>query len=166
MCNSDGGEISIWVLKSNNFGREVRFRLHGSDKLKKLNENIPYIHFKMEGLSLLCKLDLKDAYFPVALHKISQKYLSFPWQRNLYEFLCLCFRQGPAPRICTKLMKILIPLMRRFNVQLIIYLEDIIIMGSLLKEIMMSRETLILVLQNLRFVINFQKSVFNPCHQI
>ena len=69
--------------------------------LKKLNQNIPYIHFKMEGLSLLkellqkgdflCKLDLKDAYFSVALHKISRKYLRFPWQGKLYEFLCLCF---------------------------------------------------------------------------
>ena len=144
--------------------------------LKKRNQKIPYIHFKIKGLSLLkkllqkgdflCKLDLKDAYFAVALHKISRKYLRFPWQGNLYQFLCLCFGLGPAPRIFTKLMKIPITLVRRLNVRLIIYLDDILVMGSSLEEIMMSRDTLIFVLQDLGFVINFQKPVLNPSHQI
>ena len=144
--------------------------------LKKLNQNILYIHFKMEDLSLLkellqkgdflCKLDLKDAYFSVALHKISRKYLRFPWQGNLYEFLCVCFGLGPAPRIFTKLMKIPMTSVRRLNVRLIIYLDDILVMRSSLEQIMMSRDTLIFVLQNLGFVINFQKSVLNPSHQI
>ena len=43
---------------------------------------------------------------------------------------------------------------------------DILVMGSSLEEIMMSRDTLIFVLQNLGFVINFQKSILNPSHQI
>ena len=63
-------------------------------------------------------------------------------------------------------MKIPITLVRRLNVRLIIYLNDILVMGSSLEEIMMSRDTLIFVLQNLGFVINFQKSVLNPSHQI
>ena len=144
--------------------------------LKKLNRNIPYVHFKMEGLSLLkellskgdylCKLDLKDAYFTVALHKLSRKYVRVPWRGNLYEFLCLCFGLGPAPRIFTKLMKIPIALMRRLNVRLIIYLDDMLLMGSSLEEIMMARDTLIFILLHLGFVINFQKSILTPCHQI
>ena len=84
--------------------------------LKKLNQNIPYIHFKMKGLFLiqvllkkgdfLCTLDLKDADFSVTLHKICRNYLRLLWRENLYEFLCLCFGLGPAPRIFTKIMKI------------------------------------------------------------
>ena len=76
--------------------------------LKKLNRNIPYVHFKMEGLSLLkellskedylCKLDLKDAYFTVALHQLYRKYVRVPWRGNLYEFLCLCFSVWGLPQ--------------------------------------------------------------------
>ena len=104
--------------------------------------------------------------FQLHFSKFPGKYLRFPWQGSLYEFLCLCFGLGPAPRIFTKLIKIPITLVRRLNVRLIIYLDDILVMGSSLEEIMMSRDTLIFVLQNLGFVINFQKSVLNPSHQI
>ena len=129
----------------------------------------------MEGLFLLkellqkgdflCSLDLEDAYFSVAPHKISRKYLRFPWRGNLYKFLFQCFGLGPAPRIFAKLMKTPIALVRRLNVWLIIYLDNILLMDSSLEEIMMSRDTLIFVFQNLGFV-NFQKSVLNPSHQI
>ena len=42
----------------------------------------------------------------------------------------------------------------------------IIYLGSPQQEIMLSRDALIFVLQNLGFIINFQKSVLNPSHQI
>ena len=76
--------------------------------LRMLNSYIPYLHFKMESVSLLkeilqkgdlvCKIDLKDAYFSVPLYQDSQKYVRFQWRDKLYQFLCLCFGLGPAPR--------------------------------------------------------------------
>ena len=52
------------------------------DNLKDLNSNIPYQHFKMEGLFLLkerllpggkmCKIDLKDAYFAIPLSPVCE----------------------------------------------------------------------------------------------
>ena len=62
---------------------------------KNLNEFIPYKHFKMEGLhcvkffleqdELLCKIDLKEAYFSVPLNKNSQRFVRFQWSDKLYE---------------------------------------------------------------------------------
>ena len=79
---------------------------------KNLNKFIPYLHFKIEGLhclkflqeqdDMLCKTDLKEAYFSVSLNKNSQKFVRFQWSGNLYQFLCLCFGLGPAPRIFEK----------------------------------------------------------------
>ena len=92
-------------------------------------------------------------------------YLRLQWQRNLYEFLCLCFSLGCAPTIFTKLMKILITLARHLNERLF-YLNKNLFMASMLEETMMLRDTLIFVWQNLGFAINFQKSVLNPSYQI
>ena len=44
-------------------------------------------------------------------------------------------------------MKIPIALVRRLNIWLIIYLDDILLMGSSLQEIMLSRDILIFILQ-------------------
>ena len=144
--------------------------------LKALNKFIPYKHFKMEGLhclkylleenDFLCKIDLKDAYFSVPLCMSSRKFVRFAWSGNLYEFLCLCFGLGPAPRIFSKLLKVPIALLRRLNIRLVIYLDDILLMGRTLEEILMSRDTLIFLLQHLGFVINLKKSVLKPSQQM
>ena len=76
--------------------------------LKKLNRNISYVHLKMEGLSLskellskgdyLCKLDLKDAYFTVALHKLSRKYVRVPWRGESFRVSMPVLRSGACPK--------------------------------------------------------------------
>ena len=57
---------------------------------------------------LLCKIDLKEAYFSVSPNKNSQKFVRFQWSGNLYEFPCLRLGLGPATRIFTKLLKVTI----------------------------------------------------------
>ena len=111
---------------------------------------------------LMVKIDLKDAYFNIPLHPETQKYVRFQWKGNLYQFLCLCFGLGPAPRILTKLLKIPISILWRINIRLTIYLNDILIMGKSLEKILMSRETVIFLRQHLGFVINLQKSKLEP----
>ena len=144
--------------------------------LKNLNKCIPYIHFKIEGLYLvkdllqpkdyMCKIDLKDAYFSVPLNRDSQHLVCFKWKGKIYQFLCLCFGLGPAPRIFTKLLKIPIAILRRLNVRLIIFLDDILIFAQSRKELDQARDTLIFLLQNLGFLINLRKSEFQPTQHI
>ena len=55
--------------------------------LKSLNNFLPYHHFKIEGLNAvkellqqndyMCKINLKDAYFCILLHRRSQKFKHF-----------------------------------------------------------------------------------------
>ena len=144
--------------------------------LKDLDRFISYKHFKMEGLHYLkyvlqkrdymCKIDLKDAYFSVPLHKDSRKLGRFLWAENLYEFLCLCSGLGPAPRIFTKLLKVPISVLRRLIIRLIIYLDDLLILGNSMSEMFMARDPVILLLQHLGFVINLKKCVLDPAQEI
>ena len=130
----------------------------------------------MEGLYLLkdllrendfmCKVDLKDACFCVLLHRNHQKILRFQWKGNVYEFLCLCFGLGPAPRIFTKLLKIPIAVLRQIQIRIIIYLDDILLMSQTTNGLEIARDTLIFLLQSLGFVINLQKSVLVPLQKI
>ena len=66
----------------------------------------------------------------------------------------------------TKLMKVPVTLLRRLNIRLIIYLDDILIMGSSEEEILMARDTVIYLLQALGFVINWAKSVLEPAQEM
>ena len=80
--------------------------------------------------------------------------------------LCLCFGLGPVPRIFSKLLQVPIALSRRLNIRLVIYLDNILLMGRTLEEILMSRDTLIFLLQHLGFVINLKELVLKPSQQI
>lgn len=48
-------------------------------------------------------------------------------------------------------------ILRKFNIQVIIYLNDFLILGRTLKDVIMRRYTMIFLFQNLNFVINIKK---------
>ena len=60
--------------------------------LKKMNKNVKYEHFKMEGMPAvvdllrqndwLTKIDLKDAYFAVNIAPADRKFLKFQWKEK------------------------------------------------------------------------------------
>ena len=140
--------------------------------LKKLNQFVEYQHFKMEGLHLLkdliqpgdfmIKVDLKDAYFSVPVCQEHQKFLRFRWQGKLYQFHCLPFGLGPAPRIFTKVMRPVIAFLRRLGVRVIVYLDDMIIMNQSREGLLKDRNSLLHLLMHLGFAINWKKSFLNP----
>ena len=76
--------ISLFFVKKKDGGN------HPVVNLKDQNRNIPYQQFKMEGMFLLkemllqgdkmCKIDLKDAYFPIPLSVKARKYVRFQWK--------------------------------------------------------------------------------------
>ena len=107
-----------------------------------------------KGSSPRTQLFDKDAYFGIPLDKSSRNNIRFQWEENLYEFLCLYFRLGPAPLIFTKLLKIPIVLLRRIIARIRVFLDDMLVMAQTLKEILQAKETLIFLLQNLGFVTN------------
>ena len=107
----------------------------------------------------MCKIELKDAYFTVPPDKICHYLVRFIWERNLYEFLCLCFGIGPVHSTFAKLLKVPISLVCRLNIRILIYLDDMLLMSQSIERLLVERDTIIFVLQLLRSVINFKKVV-------
>lgn len=79
-----------------------------------------YEHTKMESLNsvrflvrkgdFMVKVDLKDAYFVVPVKNSHCKYLRFSW---VYRFCCMAFGLAPVPRVFTKLMKVVVAILRK-----------------------------------------------------
>ena len=143
---------------------------------KKLNQNIEYQHFKMEGIQSLksliqkgdfmVKLDLREAYFSLPMHQNSLKYLRFVWKGKTYEFLALPFGLGVGPRYFTKTLKPVIAFLRQTRVRIVIYLDDMILLNQSSQMLLRSLTSLRWLLENLGFLINWKKSAIIPVQEI
>ena len=127
----------------------------------------------MEGLQNLIHLLQERDYmckFDVKVHIIAFFYRKS--QGNTFgsadqeSYTNLCFGLGPAPRIFTKLLKIPIAILRRINIRMIIYLDDMLLMGHSTEEISTYCNTVMFLLQHLGFVDNWKKSILTPVQEI
>ena len=143
-CDHEEGEIiSPTFLKEKPDG-SFRFILN----LKKLNENITKIHFKMETimsilklvtpLTYFTKIDLKDAYYTIPVSPSHQKYLKFANNQDLYKFTCLHNGYFHGPRkFTTKVLKSPVSTLKLDNTTIAAYLDDFININTyLLKSVL------------------------------
>ena len=108
--------------------------------LKKFNEFVHTEHFKMEGIHLLedllkkgdwmAKVDLKDAYFMIPIREQYRDFLKFAFKDKCYTFNCLLFGLACALWVFTKILKPIAAQLRELGVQLIVYIDDILIMAE------------------------------------
>ena len=73
---------------------------------------------------------------------------------------------GPVPTIFKRLLKIPISALKRLMIRVIIYLDDLFILGKSMSELFMARDSAIFLLQHLGFVINLKKCVLDPVQEI
>ena len=113
----------------------------------------------------MCKLDVKNVYsfiFTTAF----RKGVMFG-SGNLCEFLCSCFGFRTTSRIFTKFPKIQMSIPRRINIQIEIYLGNMLLISQTIKQILLSRDTVIFLHPyNFEFVLNLKKSIVNPVQKI
>ena len=91
-----------------------------------------------------------------------KKIYSFSMGRKFIQIHLLMFWPGSSPLIFTELPMIPVALLRRIIVRIIIFLDSMLVIAQTLKEILQAKETLIFLLQNFGFVINFTKSQLIP----
>ena len=76
------------------------------------------------------------------------------------------FWLGSCPTNFHKIIKNPNCVLRHINIRIIIYFDDMLLMGHSIEEISMCRDTVIFLLQHLGFVINWKKSVLTPAQEI
>jgi len=107
--------------------------------LKPLKEFVEKIHFKRENIDLVKNLikpgdflpsvDLKDASFSIPIWQPHRKYLRFYWNNQNFHFACLPFGYSLATQVFTKVLKPVMAHARYHGVRLVIFIDDIFIIG-------------------------------------
>ena len=141
-----------------------------------INEQLKYIKFKQDTVQtmlnlirkdcFMCSIDLKDAYYSIRIHEDYQKYLRFRFLGKLYSYTCLPQGLGCSPRLFTKIMKCPISKLREQNIIISAYIDDLFITADSLEECINSRDVTLKLLQELGYIINWEKSALQPSQQL
>ena len=144
--------------------------------LKRLNENMPYIHFKMETIKstltlvtpncYMAKVDVKDAYYSEPFLPEHQKYLKFYFRGKLHQFTRLPNGLYSGQRKFTKLLKT--PFSHRTLQQVTVggFIDNLITLGRIFVECERNINLIGPFLDSLGFVVYPDKSVFVPARSI
>ena len=126
--------------------------------LKALNFWVHPQHFKTEGIhtlreivaqdNWLAKLDLKDAYFTVPIDQEHRKFLRFVVDKVQYQFTCLPFGLSCPPWAFTKVLKPVAAFLRG-GVRLIVYIDNMLVIGKSPAKVLDHVGTLIVLLEGL-----------------
>ena len=143
---------------------------------KEINQNIVYRKFKQTTVqdvlnnirpgAYLCSIDLSDAYYSINVKRRHRKFLKFEWDQKLYQFCGLPQGIGCSPRIFTKLMRVPLSFLRKMGINVLAYLDDFIIIADSYESCLRDTQKCIAVLQNLGYIVNFEKSSLTPAQSI
>jgi hypothetical protein len=144
--------------------------------LKSFNQYVEYHHFKMETLEAAIKLmkpgcymasiDLKDAYYTVAIHTEHQKYLKFEFNGILYQYTCLPNGLASAPRIFTKLLKPVYSTLRSMGHLNSGYIDDSYLQGDSVEECNTNITATASLMNTVGFFLHPDKSVLSPTQNL
>ena len=112
----------------------------------------------------LVSIDLKDAFFHVLIHPDSQHWLCFHVDKQTYRFKALPLRLVTAPLYFMRIVKRLVLQSRGIRVHQ--YLDDWLLRANTRHQCQLHTKELIHEIQELGFVINFEKSEIKPTQKI
>ena len=137
-----------------------------------LNKFLTPKFFKMEGLKDICRLaekdsyicvcDIRDSYSHVYVRPRYQSLLSFNWKEKTYKMTSLPNGLKSSPFIFSMIGRQLAGHLRAQGVKLVIYIDDIIIIGKTKHQCKQFRDLVLDTLSKCGFLVNYKKSQLEP----
>ena len=127
-------ESTVFVVPK----KDGKFRL--CTDYRALNEFQRKVPFKMDTLQSVADViqrndfgmlvDLTDCYLTMGLHPSQRKYCRFlhPQTGRRLQWKTVSFGMSEAPRICTKLLRPLMGLLKRLGIRCVLYIDDLLIL--------------------------------------
>ena len=144
--------------------------------LSSLNKFLKPQHFKMVTVAQvratlskgdwLASLDLQDAYWHVPIHARYRRFLAFQVGSETFQFTRLPFGLSLAPRVFTKLSKVVSTVLAKMGVTTLMYLDDWLVYSPSKEKTLTNVRVAMKVLGEMGFVINVPKSSLVPSQQL
>ena len=127
-------ESTVFVVPK----KDGKFRL--CTDYRALNEFQRKVPFKMDTLQSVADciqrddfgmlVDLTDCYLTMGLHPSQRKYCRFrhPVSGRRMQWKTVSFGMSEAPRICTKLLRPLMGLLKRLGIRCVLYIDDLLVL--------------------------------------
>jgi hypothetical protein len=146
------------------------------DTSRILNKTIPTQKFKMRGLehrllnftkgNWMAKIDLKNGYLHIPLHKDFRKFTCFRWQGRIYRYKWLPFGINDAPRIFQKIANEVCISLLKDGHYVETYLDDFWIEGRTYEECKRTLQATLERLKKFGFTCNYKKSQLSPTQKM
>ena len=144
--------------------------------LRPLNTSLVLTKFRFETLAqiieavqpgdFLASIDLKDAYLHVGIRRSHWIYLRFMFQGVCSQLKVLFFGLKTAPKVWTKILAPVIAYLRRQDILIYAYIDDILIRAPTKEALKFAVELVIKTLLSAGFVINLKKSEMEPTQDL
>jgi hypothetical protein len=140
---------------------------------KKINGYMQKTHFKMEDCKTVRELliqgdyatsiDLKSAYSHVSVHPSLRPYLGFNFEHQSYVYVGMPFGLQNAPRVFTKIMKVVMwHIRQQWGVRSVCYLDDLLLLHQDPHQLTRITDEIVLWLGELSLTVNHDKSALDP----
>ena len=137
-----------------------------------LNQRVRCPSFKMEGLpqarllvtraSFMYKLDVRHAYLHIPITAAHQRYLTFKFRGRRFKWRSMPFGLNTAPRVFTKMMKVIVKLARMQGIVLVAYLDDLLVIADSLEKCFLHAMVVAKMLYYFGFEVEWSKSSTHP----
>ena len=136
-----------------------------------VNEHFKMLQLKEVPLVIQPKdyfisIDLTSAYWHIPIDEEFQPYLCFKFLNNFYKFQAMPFGLSIAPRLFTQIMGNVVKTLVKLNIQILIYLDDILIIGSSVTDLLTKRLIVLRTLKDYGLIVNWNKSELVPTQEI
>ncbi|XP_069600147.1 uncharacterized protein [Ranitomeya imitator] len=115
---------------------------------------------------VMAGIDLKDAYYHLPIHAEHQQYLrvavTLEGKVRHFQYVAMPFGLSMAPRVFTKVILEVMAHLRQRDTLIIPYLDDFLVVGSSALQCKTRLSNTISSLQELGWIVNFEKSRLNP----
>jgi hypothetical protein len=113
-------------------------------------------------------VDLTDCYLTLGLHPSQRKYCRFrhPANGRRFQWRTISFGMSEAPRICTKLLRPLMGLLKQLGIRWVLYIDDLLILHQDRTKLARGMAIAMNLLQSqMGLNLKTSKCCFRPSHQ-